>query len=470
MHAKTLLSCAAALWLLTGCSMAPNLEVTPPELPDANTTATDGNATKIDARWREGFNDSALNAFIEEALRNNDDLKIAASRVAQAAAALGYSRADRYPTIGANASASRQQTSGENVYGYPSFTYNSFDLSVSAAYEFDFWGKYRNLEASARGQLIASEADHETVRISLIGSVSELYFNLISLHRQIKVTEETVQAYKESYEYRLHQFKSGVIDALTLQQSLALYASAKVSLAGLREERVLAENAMGILLGRSPKTMLASAYQTADALPEALPVPVHLTSKLLERRPDILAAEARLRSANAAIGVAKAAYFPSISLTGSAGYTSNEFDQLMNSSAQYWGFGPSLYVPLLDFGRIKSNVEAAEAAKDEAVTIYVQSVKVAFKEVYDALETIKAAHEKLTAQEEANTALEKVLILSVKRFDSGYGTYLEVIEAKRSLLTSRLNLIQLNTALITNQITLYKALGGGWERPKPEDG
>jgi multidrug efflux system outer membrane protein len=467
MPIKPLLASAAALWLLAGCSMAPNPEITPPALPDANGAAAVNAASAVlDARWWEGFRDDTLNALIEEALQHNDDLKIAASRVAQSAASLGFSRAERYPTIDAGASAYRQQTSGESLSPFSGFTYNSFDLSVSAAYEFDFWGKYKNLEASARAQLIATEADRETVRIGLVSSVAELYFNLVSLQRQITVTEATVQAYKESYEYRSRQFSHGVIDALTLQQSHALYASAKVALAGLREERILAENALGILLGRSPKAMLSSAYKTAAVLPEPLAVPSDLTSKLLERRPDILAAEARLRSANAAIGVAKAAYFPTISLTGTAGYSSTEFDTLVNSSAQFWGFGPSLYVPLLDFGRIKSSIEEAEAKKDEAVTVYAQTVRTAFKEVYDALAKVRAAGEKMAAQQEVNGALEKVLTLSQRRFDSGYGTYLEVIEAKRALLASRLDLIQLESALITNQVTLYKALGGGWKRPE----
>ena len=463
MYAKSLLSVAAALLLLSGCSMAPKLEITPPELPESNTSASD--TAPVGARWWEAFNDATLNSLVDEALRNNDDLRIAASRVAQSAAALGFSRAERYPTVGADASAYRQQTSGESLSPFSGFTYNSFSLSASAAYEFDFWGRYKNLEASARALLTASQADQETVRIGLVSGVAEFYFNLVSLRRQIAVTEETVQAYKESYEYRMRQFSHGVIDELTLQQSHALYAGAKVSLAGLREERMLTENALAILLGRSPKALLDGTLNTAVSLPDPLAIPADLTSGLLSRRPDILAAESRLRASNAAIGVAKAAYFPTISLTGTAGYSSTDFDTLMNSSAQFWGFGPALYVPLLDFGRIESTVAEAEAKKDEAVASYALTVRTAFKEVYDALTKIRSAREKVTAQDEANAALEKVLVLSQSRFDSGYGTYLEVIEAKRALLASRLNLIRLDAALVTNQITLYKALGGGWERP-----
>jgi len=469
MNANKLLSFAAALWLLGGCSMAPKLSITPPELPAEQTVSGDVNASKIDTQWWKGFHDDALNALIDEALQNNDDLKMAASRVAQAAAALGYSRAERYPTLDGVASANRQKTSGETLSPYSGFIYNNFALSLTAAYELDFWGKYRNLEAAARAQFIATDADRETVRIGLVSGVAELYFNLVSLRRQIFITEETVQAYKESYEYRSRQFSHGVIDELTLQQSHALYASAKVVLAGLREEHTLAENAMGILLGRSPKALLERSYETVKTLPEAQPVPAGLTSHLLERRPDILAAESRLRAANATIGVARAAYFPSISLTGTAGYGSSTLDNLLKSSAQTWGIGAALYVPFFDFGRITNSVNEAEAKKDEAVTFYAQTVKNAFKEVYDALARIQAAGEKLTAQEEADTALEKVLTLSQQRFESGYGTYLEVIEAKRSMLASRLGLVQLATAQITNQITLYKALGGGWELPKVEE-
>ena len=469
MNAHKLLSLAAALWLLGGCSMAPKLTVTPPELPEQSAASADTNASTIGATWWKAFNDETLDALVEEALRNNDDLKIAASRVDQAAASLGFSRAERYPTLDGGASAYRQKTSGETLSPFSGFIYNSYDLSVTAAYELDFWGKYKNLEAHARGQLIATDADRETVRIGLIAGVAELYFNLVSLRRQIIVTEETVEAYKESYEYRARQFQHGAIDELTLQQSHALYATAKVSLASLREEHALAENAMGILLGRSPKALLEAAYDTVSALPEPQSVPADLTSRLLERRPDVLAAESRLRAANATIGVAKAAYFPTISLTGTAGYSSSELDNLLNASAQMWGLGAALYVPLFDFGRIENSVREAEAKKDEAVTLYAQTVKVAFKEVYDALAKIRAADEKLTAQEEANAALEKVLSLSQRRFDSGYGTYLEVIDAKRLLLASRLSLVQLSAARITNQISLYKALGGGWTAPEKSE-
>lgn len=463
MKTKIVLS-IAALVLVSGCSMAPKTELQQPAAPAA---FSDVNATSaVSQRWWEQFGDNDLNDLIGEALANNDDLKLAMSNLMLARATLGLNNANRYPTIDGDASGYRQKTSGETLSPFSGVIYNSFDLSVSAAYEFDFWGKYSNMEASARAEMRASEADLQTVRISLISSVAELYFNLITLDRQITVTSETLTAYKESYEYRQRQYDHGVIDALVYEQAHALYANAKLKLAVQQEERLLSQSALALLVGRSPEAIFDKKIAVQAALPEPLMIPADLTSNLLEQRPDIRSAEEHLRAANATIGVAKAAYFPSISLTGTAGVSSTELSSLFKSSAGLWGFGPSLYVPIFDFGRIKSSVEIAEAQKDAAVVTYAKTVKSAFKEVYDALKKIEISGAKLSAQHEETQALEKVLVLSQQRFDSGYGTYLEVIESKRALLASRTNLIALNDALIINQITLYKALGGGWKPPE----
>jgi len=447
--------------LISGCSMAPDLEVAEPALPAA---LSDLNATSpVDVKWWEQFGDAHLNALIAEALEKNDDLKLALSNVMLARAALGLSNAERYPTIDGSASAYRQKTSGESLSPYSGFIYNSFDLSLSAAYEFDFWGKYSNMEAAARSEMLASEADLETVRISLISSVAELYFALITFDRQIRVTAETLEAYKESYDYRRRQFEHGVIDALVLEQAHAIYANAKLQLATYKEQKRVAESALAVLIGRSPDAIFNRNVETAPLLAMPLEIPAELTSNLLQQRPDIRAAEERMRAANATIGVAKAAYFPSISLTGTAGFSSTELGNLFKSSAGMWGFGPSLNVPIFDFGRIKNSVKIAEAEKDAAVITYAKTVKNAFKEVYDALVKIESTREKLLALDEETQALEKVLLHSQQRFDSGYGTYLEVVASKRALLSSRINLISQNDALIINQITLYRALGGGWQ-------
>lgn len=451
----------ALLFLTSGCSMAPKLNMQTPELPasleEANATA------KIDDKWWEAFGDARLNVLIEEALANNDDLKLAMSSVALARATLGLSEAERYPTLNAGASALRQKTSGETLSPFRGVRYDTFSLSATAAYEFDFWGRYKNAQEAAIAELLASEADRETVRISLVSAVAELYFNLIALQRQVGVTKETLHAYQESYEYRLRQYKHEAIDALTLEQAHALYANAKLALASLQETKVLSESALAILLGKSPQALFEEHVPIEAALPQPLNIPANLSSRLLEQRPDIRASQERLRAANALIGVAKADYFPSISLTGTAGFQSTELGNLLSSSAQMWGFGPSLSVPLFDFGRTKSRVERAQEQKNSAMIDYGKTVKNAFKEVYDSLKKIEISRQKLRAQEEEKEALQQVFEISQKRFDSGYGTYLEVVEAKRGLLRSRVNMISLNAEHIINQITLYKALGGGWK-------
>lgn len=450
----------ALLFVTSGCSMAPKLDLQTPELPasqkDANATA------KIDDKWWEAFGDARLNSLIEEALSNNDDLKLAISSVALARAALGLSEAERYPTLSAGASGLRQKTTGESFFPFAGARFDTFSLSASAAYEFDFWGRYKNAQEAAVSQLLASDADRETVRISLISSVAELYFTLVALQRQIGVTEETLHAYQESYDYRLRQYKHDAIDGLTLEQAHALYANAKLALASLQEAKVLSESAMAILLGKSPQALFKERVSLEEVLPRALQIPENLSSELLEQRPDIRAAQERLRAANALIGVAKADYFPSISLTGTAGLQSMELGNLMNSSARTWGFGPSISIPLFDFGRTENRVKSAQEKKNSAWISYGKTVKNAFKEVYDSLKKIEISRLKLRAQEEEKEALQQVFEISQKRFDSGYGTYLEVVEAKRSLLRSRVNMISLNAELIINQISLYKALGGGW--------
>ncbi len=453
------------LILASGCSMAPKLDMQTLALP---ASIADTNASlAIDDKWWEAFGDAHLNSLVEEALLNNDDLKLALSSVAQARATLGLREAERYPDINAGASGLRQKTSGESLSPFAGVQYDTFSLSASAAYEFDFWGRYKNSEEAALSELLASEADKETIRISLVSSVAELYFNLVALQRQVNVTEETIHAYKESYTYRLNQYKHGVIDALTLEQAHALYANAKLTLASLQERKILSGSALAVLLGKSPKEIFEERIRLKTAvLPQPLTIPSGLDSNLLEQRPDIRASQERLAAANALIGVAKADYFPSISLTGSAGLQSTELGNLMRSSAGMWSFGPSISIPLFDFGRTENRVKSAEEQKTSAMISYAKTVKNAFKEVYDSLKKIEMSHEKIRAQNEATQALQKVFTISQKRFDSGYGTYLEVVDAKRGLLSSLINTISLDAELVINQITLYKALGGGWKATK----
>lgn len=444
-----------------GCSLAPNLQIQTPELPvrqgDNNTTAQ-----SVTAEWWKHYQDPSLDALIEEALRNSDDLKLSISNVNTAKALLGLSEAERYPTLNASASANRQKTSEESLSPIGGMIYNTYGLSATLGYEIDFWGKMKNRESAALSELTATQADRDTVRITLISSVAETYFNLVAIKRQIEITEQSVESFKEGYEYRLRQHRFGEIDTLTLEQAHTLYANAKLSLEGLKESKMLNKNALAVLIGRTPKEMSEMGFTTVKELPKPLTIPAAIPSDLLERRPDIRSAEELLRAANANIGVAKAAYFPSISLTGNIGLESSELNRLMKNSAGVWGIGPSLNIPLLDFGRIKNQIESSESKKETAQIQYAKSVKNAFKEVYDSLKKIESSHAKIAAQEEGRDAYVKLLGLSQIRYDAGYVDYLNVLEAKRGELDAQVNLVSLQAQMLANQITLYKALGGGW--------
>lgn len=445
-----------------GCSLAPNLQIQTPELPAAK---GDTNATEriVTAEWWKRYQDPSLDALIDEALRNSDDLKLSISNVNTAKALLGLSEAQRYPTLNASASATRQKTSEESLSPMGGMIYNTYGLSATLGYEIDFWGKLKNQENAALSEFTATQAERDTVRITLVSSVAEAYFNLVAIKRQIEITEQSVEAFKEGYEYRLRQHRFGEIDPMTAEQAHTLYANAKLSLEGLKESKSLNENALALLVGRTPKEIGEMGFTTVTELPKPLSIPAGIPSDLLQRRPDIRSAEEMLRAANANIGVAKAAYFPSISSSGNIGLESSELNRLMQNSAGVWGIGPSLNVPLLDFGRIKNQVESTESKKETAQIQYAKSVKNAFKEVYDSLKKIESSNAKITAQEEGRNAYVKLLSLSQMRYDAGYVDYLNVLDAKRGELDAQVNLVGLQVQQLANQITLYKALGGGWK-------
>lgn len=461
MKSNVLLLLATAL-AIGGCSLAPNLQIRTPELPAAK---GDTNTTEriVTAEWWKRYQDPSLDALIDEALRNSDDLKLSISNVNTAKALLGLSEAQRYPTLNASASATRQKTSEESLSPMGGMIYNTYGLSATLGYEIDFWGKLKNQENAALAEFTASQADRDTVRITLVSSVAEAYFNLVAIKRQIEITEQSVEAFKEGYEYRLRQHRFGEIDPMTAEQAHTLYANAKLSLEGLKESKSLNENALALLVGRTPKEMDERTIATVNELPHPLAIPADIPSDLLQRRPDIRSAEEMLRAANANIGVAKAAYFPSISSSGNIGLESSELNRLMQNSAGVWGIGPSLNVPLLDFGRIKNQVESTESKKETAQIQYAKSVKNAFKEVYDSLKKIESSRAKITAQEESRDAYVKLLSLSQMRYDAGYVDYLNVLDAKRGELDAQVNLVGLQVQQLANQITLYKALGGGWK-------
>lgn len=452
---------------LYGCSLAP--EYKKPEIPLPESLKIEerisNNNTKtkpIDVKWWEEFKDSFLNKLIDEALKNNDDLKIYAQRVEQAFANLKFTKAELYPNLTYSASAQRRRQS-EEMYEFMAGMENVFSLSVGVSYEIDLWNRLRNEEKASFSRFLATKAERDAFEISLISNVASFYFNLIAVEKQLKTAEDFLKIQQDIYEFRKKQFLKGLIDELVVEQAKAEYEGTKLRVENLKNQKENLKTALAILIGRNPKELFEKEIMVEKDLPEPLPIPEALPSSILQKRPDIIAAEERLKASNFEIGVARAAYFPLINLTGAYGFESMELSNLIKHSASIWNLGAIITGTLFDFGRTKSIVELKEAEKKEALYNYVKTVKTAFKEVYDALVNISLTYNKISSQQDRVNTLKKVVELSEKKFERGLVDYLTVLDAQRNYLDSQLSLISLKAELLNNYVYLYKALGGGWQ-------
>ncbi|MDD2357845.1 MAG: efflux transporter outer membrane subunit [Thiovulaceae bacterium] len=458
MRTKILL-CSVML-LFAGCSFAPQMKTPDIALP----TSVSKKSVNIDTQWWRGFGDQNLNKLIAEALKNNDDLKLAVENVKKARALYGISEAQMYPEIDLGGSATRQSKSLNSYPASYGGTYNNFALSASVAYELDFWGKVRNQEKANFATLLATDALRDALEISLVSDVSSYYFNLVSINEQLRIAKESLKSYEESLHYKEMQLKHGVVDELVVAQARAQVASANTMMQTIQSNRIKVQNALILLLGRNPKEIFENVLMSSKTLPEGINIPSGLSASLLQNRPDIMAAEETLRSKTSLVGVAKAAYFPSISLTGSYGFQSQTLDKLAQSSSLVWGFGPSINVPLFDFGRIRQAVKASKSDQRAAIISYEKAVKIAYKEVFDALETIKISTLKRDATNQEVAAYQNALEIATKKFDHGTATYLDVLDAQKALLNAKLSVADAASGVLIADVTLYKALGGGWSK------
>lgn len=454
-HKTTFLSLVAILFL-TGCSLSPQLQVPNVALPTHSEESL-----HVKQNWWEKFGDAKLNALIEEALKNNDDLKLSALRILKAKQTYGLSESNRYPTLSANAGASRQKTSDE-TYQHNRAEYSDHTLGLNLQYEIDFWGKLSNQAESNWSLFLSSKLAQETIKNTLINDVILAYFNLASLDERINILDKSIISYKESYEFRLKQQKIGTINELLANQALAQYNNIKTSKSTLLESKLAQQSALYILLGKSPQALFEEEKSLLAKLPSAIKIPQGVPSSLLENRPDIKEALENLKSKNALIGVEKAAYFPSISLTGSYGQQSESLNNILLSSANKWSFGPSLNVPIFDFERIKTRVSLSKTDLKSSLITYEQSIKKAYKEVYDALNRQDILNSKLVYGVDEVRAYEKMLEITTKRFDRGVANQLEVLDAQKGLLAASVNLVSTRQSLLISQAELFKALGGGW--------
>jgi outer membrane protein, multidrug efflux system len=448
-----------------GCTVGPDYKRPTLEMP--NTWRFEDAAAKDTANsaWWGQFDDPVLNEIIENALRENKDIRIAAARVEQFLGQYGTTRAAFFPQVYLGASASRQQASLitgpvplENSSNADRI-YNNYEIYLNANWEIDFWGKIRRATEAARASLLGSEEARRAVVLTLVASVAGAYVNLRDLDKQLEIAKQTAKTREDSYKLFKLRFEGGIISQLELSQVKSEYEEALSRIPFYEKLIAQQENALSVLLGRNPGPIPRGKSIDELVLPV---VPAGLPSDLLGNRPDIRQAEENLIAANANIGVAKAQYFPTISLTGLLGFASNDLSKLFNSPAGVWSYGVPITAPIFTAGAIAGQVKASEAIQQQLLIRYQQAIQIAFREVDDALVDQKRSREQLQAQGEQVATLRQYARIARLRFDEGYTSYLEVLDAERSLFNAQLSYAQTQGVIFQSLVNVYKAVGGGW--------
>ncbi|MDB5907919.1 MAG: multidrug transporter [Massilia sp.] len=443
---------------LSGCmSLAPKYErpaaPVAASFPDAPATpATSEAAARIE--WQRFFADARLKQLIELALANNRDLRVAILNIEQARAQYQIRRADTLPTVSAAVTGSRMPDGNDSIVS----TYSA-GLAVSA-FELDLFGRVRNLSEVALAQFLATEEARKSTHISLVASVSNTYLSVLADDELLALTRQTLAAREESLKLIQLKYDNGAVSKLDLSQALSLVDTARVVLQQQLRQRAQDVNLLVLLVGQPLPDNLAPATTLAQT--ELSELPAGLPSDLLAVRPDIRAAEQQLIGANANIGAARANFFPRISLTGSAGSASTELSGLFKSGSFGWTFAPSVVLPIFDYGRNSANLGSAKAGRDIAVASYERSIQIAFREVSDALAGQATFTEQLRAQRAVAEAEAERFNLSDLRYRSGAASYLDLLDAQRSLFAAQQASVQANLQRLQNQVTLYRVLGGGW--------
>jgi HAE1 family hydrophobic/amphiphilic exporter-1/multidrug efflux pump len=445
-------------------SCAPKVETTKVDLPLP--TKVNGKVSTnetLKERYWEDFNDPLLNALVEEALKANDDLLIASQRLEQALRRLDLIEAEKWPLVGYGGQIKRERTSGEALAPKPGKTTSNYQINLSVSYEIDLFNRIKNQERSFLHQYLASLYGRKSLEVTLTGLVINTYFDLLTASQKLEVAEAFLRVLKETYELKKKQFEYGLIDELPLLQARAEYENTWILVENLKKEKALYQDQLSLLLGRSPKDLFEKKISKEENFPQPLKVPALLPSEILEKRPDILQAEALLRASEYDVAVAKADYFPRISLTSALGLQSLELSNLLQASARYWNLAGILSGTLLDFGRRKTQVELKEAQKKEALYQYIRTVKNAFFEVSTALTELESTENKLKETEERIKTLERLYQLANLKFEKGLTNYLSVLDSERQLLSARLDLISYQGERLKRQVLFIKSLGGGFQ-------
>ena len=449
----------SAVFVLAGCSLAPDYQR--PTLPVPQQFSLSQNALVSapvgyqDTGWRSFFVDSQVKALIGEALVNNRDLRMAVLKVQEARAQYGVTDADRYPQLTAGSSG----TYSGKLKG-DSSTDREFEAGLNLSFDLDFFGRLKNMSEAERQNFFASEEARRAVHISLISNVSQSYFNQRLAYAQLQIAEETLQNYQRSYAFVEKQLLTGSTNVLALEQARGVIESTRSEIAKRKGELAQANNALQLLLGTYGKLPNDHMRSSGDIKPVTLPP--SLSSQILLQRPDILEAEHGLMAANANIGAARAAFFPSITLTSSVSSSSSDLSSLFNAASGMWNFVPKIDIPIFNAGRNQSNLDLAEIRQQQSVVNYEEKIQNAFKEVADALVLRQSIADQISGQQRYLTSLQITLQRARALYQNGAVSYIEVLDAERSLFATQQSLLDLNYAQQVNEIKLFAALGGGW--------
>jgi multidrug efflux system outer membrane protein len=412
--------------------------------------------------WWEIFNDTGLNELEKQATSGNQNLKAAIASLSQARATARVARGELMPTLSLDPSWTRQRYSPNQVPSFGNVTASTFSVPLDFSYELDLWGRVRRSFESARAQAQASLADYYNILLTLQSDVAQNYFGLRSLDAEIATVAHTVDLRKEQVRLVRSRFEGGIGNELDVARAETELATTEAELASLAQRRTELENALAILTGNNPAVFRLAVTTPDNWNPVPPEIPAGLPAELLERRPDVGQAERLLASANAQIGVAKAAFFPVINLTASGGYLSGEVENLFNWGSRVWSVGPSISLPLFSGGRNKANYRRSQAAFEEAVARYRQQVLVAFGDVENSLSGIRHLAQQSAAQQRAVTQARRAADLATQRYRSGIVAYIEVIDASRDALQTERANAQLTGQRLITTVQLIKALGGGW--------
>jgi multidrug efflux system outer membrane protein len=448
---------------LAGCMVGPDYVRPPLDVPAAWRIEMSDARDVSGSAWWEQFDDPALNSLIAAALSENKDVRIAAARIEEYRGRLAVAQSPLFPQLSANVDAARQRASHQTGFvSYPDTVnthFNSYQAVLQASWEIDLWGQLRRATEAARDDLLSTQEARKAVVLSLVASVADGYILLRSLDRQLEIARKTAQTRGESLHIFELRFHGGVVSELELAQNRSEYQDALAQIPPLVDQIASTENSLAVLTGRNPTSIARG--KTIDDLQPPL-VPAGLPSDLLDRRPDIRQSEAQLAAANARIGVARAAYFPIISLTGALGSASSQLSGLFSGPAGLWSFGAGLVAPLFTGGAIAGQVQQAEAQQQQALFNYQKSIQNAFADVDTALVDRTTSIERLAALRSEVDALTDYARLARLRYENGYTTYIEVLDAERTLFTAQLQMTAQQGQVLSAAVNVYQTMGGGW--------